>query len=144
MADALRDLRPQKGVLSVFEISDPTDTQLVERAVVAIAALGRDRVADVAFRLFDAEAVVALDVQIDSTPGNTGDREINVLHRNLINLTAEKLARLAAVMAHSNYAGEILSDKFKRILRTEVSEGRLARDKVHKKLQEASGLTQPT
>jgi hypothetical protein len=141
LGDALRDLRPKQGTLSVYEVSDNAAPAHIERIVVAIAAKGKDQPVDVAYRLFDPADVGALGIPVDAKmPGTTGDDEINRLHRNLEQLTANKLGQLATVMA-SGQRGEVLSKHFERILRREVGAQRLKLHGVNGKLREALGLS---
>jgi hypothetical protein len=135
LGDALRDLRSKRGVLSVFEIEDDASAAHIERIVVAIAAKGKEEPVDVAYRLFDPRAVLALGIIVDAKQrGETGDDEINEVHRNLVQLSAEKLGRLATLIANGK-RGEVLSKKFTAILRKEVDAERLKLHGVHGKLR---------
>ena len=136
LGDALRDLRTERGVLSVFEVADDASKAHVERIVVAIAAKGKDEPVDLAYRLFDPRDVAAPEIPVDAKErGETGADDINDAHRNLVQLSAEKLGRLANIIAHGK-RGEVLSKTFEKILRREVGAERLKLRGINGNLRE--------
>jgi hypothetical protein len=140
LGDALRDLKSRRGVLSVFEVDDNASAAHIERIVVAIAAKAKEEPVDVAYRLFDPREVAALGILVDPrVRGTTGDDEVTECHRNLEQLSAEKLGRLAGAMAKGR-RGEVLSKKFAMILRKEVASERLKLSGIHGKLRDSLQL----
>ena len=92
IADCLKDLRPDGGTLSVYEVEETASDDFVRRIAAAIAA-GADNPRDVAYFRFERAAVEALQITINSDEaGRTGDAEVNALHRDLQHLSASKLA----------------------------------------------------
>lgn len=139
LADALRDLRPENGTLSVYEIPEPEDRALVRRIVVAVAA-GQRKPGDVGFFLFERATVEALAIGVNAVvPGETGDPEVNGLHRDLEQLSAQKLAQLAGVIAQGE-DDEVLSKELRTVLDAEIKAKRMAKDKVHPELRKELGL----
>jgi hypothetical protein len=138
IADAVRDLRPEDGVLSVYEVDDNTEAALIQRIVVAVAA-GSQNPRDVGYLQFERGAVEALGVQINVVPGLTGDADVNALHRDLEQLSAEKLGQLAGVMAHGR-SNEILAKPLRAAITVEVRAGRLAPEGVSTTLRKELGL----
>lgn len=139
IADCLKDLRPDGGTLSVYEVEDTASDDLVRRIVAAVAA-GMNNPRDVAFFRFERAAVEALQITINSDEsGRTGDAEVNVLHRDLQQLSAAKLADLAATIAHGAL-GEFTAKTLRERIKAEVGAQRLSRDHVSFHLRKELGL----
>ena len=93
--DALRDLQTEDNKLSVYKVQDKGDA---ERIVLALAA-NRDNLANLDYALFEDTMLNSIDITFAPQIGQTPDDEVNKLHYNLTNLTVERLAKLAAVVA---------------------------------------------
>jgi len=139
IADCLKDLKPDGGILSVYEVEETASDDLVRRIVAAIAA-GANNPRDVAYFRFPRAAVEALQVTINpDEPGRTGDDEVNALHRDLQQLSATKLAELAGAMAHGTL-GRFTAKTLRERIKAEVEARRLALEKVSRKLRDELGL----
>ncbi len=89
-ADALQDIQTDNNRLSVFLLEDGAAATL-ERVVGALAAR-RDFLAKFDYVLFSPTVLAELGIEWESTLGDTPDREVNACHRDLVKLTATKLA----------------------------------------------------
>jgi hypothetical protein len=89
-ADALQDIQTDSNRLSVFLIEDGAPATL-ERVIGALAAK-RDYLAKFDYVLFSSELLAELGIEWEATPGDTLDGAVNACHRELVKLTATKLA----------------------------------------------------
>lgn len=110
-SDALDDLRTGGDGLSVYAVSDACD---VRRIGVALAATA-DSFTHLDFALFDEVMLGPLGIRVAVSVGTTPDSGVNQTHRDLINLTAYKVATLAELIDRTQL--------FERIPRKTVIEG---------------------
>ena len=81
--------------LSVF-VLDRADDQ-TERVVAALAVT-RDSLAQLDLAIAPEEVLARCDIRRDRVQGQTPDPEVNDWHEDLVELTAGKIARLAAAI----------------------------------------------
>lgn len=91
-ADALVDMRTSSNRLSVYLI-DSTDSPNFDRLIAAYAA-SRDHLTKVDLAAFDPALFEELEIRMDNVPGDTPDVDANSWHRDLVELSASKLALL--------------------------------------------------
>lgn len=91
-ADALQDIKTDSNRLSVFLIEDGAPATL-ERVVGALAAR-RDNLSKFDYVLFSPTLLEELGIEWETTAGDTLDVAVNACHRDLVKLTAPKLANL--------------------------------------------------
>ena len=125
----MRDLGTKGNTLSLFEVDDPGN---VERIVVAYAA-GREVLDDIGYLVFDGVGFAALGIKIKDMTGRAPDDVVVALHRNLEELTASRLAGLAALMFQGR-RDEIPAKRLKGLLNDGLSARRLDHQKMHPKL----------
>lgn len=95
-ADVLTDLRTSENGLSVWKID--ADKSNLDSAVIA-AASNRDRLDKLDYAIFDETVLSPLGIRCTKSDGNSPHQSANVtMHRDLTELTVEKVAGLAAVM----------------------------------------------
>ena len=94
-ADAAKCLMTSENRLSIFVLDAPDDQ--TERVIAALAVT-RDNMAHLALAIVLADILARCGIQRDSAQGQTPDSEVNDWHENLIELTVEKIARLAAAI----------------------------------------------
>ncbi len=94
-ADPLDNLATDQNKLSVYEVTG--DQSQIERIAAAFAAGSNDdKPKEFEFILFNQEILPELAIRLDSSePGVTGDSEVDSWHRDLVELSADKLASLA-------------------------------------------------
>jgi hypothetical protein len=95
-ADALVDLATKGNELSIYLVND--DNSNLEQVVAAMAVANTQRIDNFDYALFDDECLSRVGMKIKVTHGNTPDGEVNGLHRDLEELTVEKLIALADVI----------------------------------------------
>jgi hypothetical protein len=94
-ADALSDLRSSNNALSVWSVAlDQADLDL---ALAALAS-NRDRLDKLDYTLLDDSILVPLSIKCVDSEANTPYVSANAAHRDLIELTVKKVARLAEEM----------------------------------------------
>lgn len=91
-ADPLADLSTTSNELSTWHIED--DLSNLERVIVAIAGTW-DRIDSFDYALFDQRLVEELNIEMQQTMGDTPDAQANHWHRDLVHLSAQRLAELA-------------------------------------------------
>lgn len=140
-ADALRDLQTTGGALSVFRISAAVDARRIVAAWFAVGP-SRDKPTDIGFLTFEGDAVVAtLRLPIESrAEGATADPAVDALHHDIRELTAIRLAQLAAIMAQGE-TDVILRKELSEILAAGLRAGTLQRDRINGRLLAALGAT---
>jgi hypothetical protein len=95
-ADALTDLRSNNNELSVWGVE--SDTSNLNTALVA-AASGRSRLDKLDYALLDEAILSAIPIKCVGSEGNTPHHTANTtMHRDLIELTAQKVVHLAREM----------------------------------------------
>ena len=95
-ADALEDISTDDNRLSIYVLEDGVEVT-IERVVGAIAAT-REHIAKLDYVTFDPEILGELNLEVEPVLGKTLDPLINSCHRDLIHLTATKLANLGNTM----------------------------------------------
>lgn len=114
-ADALWDLKTEQNALSVY-LLDSKDEGLINRFVAALAAI-RQRVVHFDYALVDLESFRTLGLALADAPGVTPDSTVNGWHKNVIELTAEKVAKVAAHIQGSGEFGRVQAKDVGRLIR---------------------------
>lgn len=91
-ADAAKCLMTSENQLSIFVLDSPDDQ--TERVVAALAVT-RDNLTHLDLAIAPQEVLARCGIRHDRARGKTPDSEVNDWHENLIELTVEKIARLA-------------------------------------------------
>ena len=128
LADAFADLKTTDGHLSVYEVSDPADVQLIERIAAAVAA-GKQKPEHTGYAVFRADAVQALGIKTQKTPGTTADGAVNALHVDLNELTTGKVVELAEVVAQGERR-TILKKRVEELIKGGLTSGHLDRERL--------------
>lgn len=95
-ADALRDLKTDENVLSVWQILD--DKSNLERVVTALATTA-DNICNLDFALLNIEVLSRLGIEAKTTPGTSRDASANRWHLELTELSANKVLGLAHALS---------------------------------------------
>jgi hypothetical protein len=90
-ADPLSDLNSSNNKISVFEI-DEDEANLTQ--VASALAAGRGQYDRFDYVLFPDSVVSGLDFRLVATSGNTPDEQVNGYHRNISELSAQRLVEL--------------------------------------------------
>lgn len=98
-ADALRDLRTHDNALSVWYIEE-NDSNL-KQVITALAATC-DSIQNFAYALFDRSKLAEASIKVAVIQGITPYNEANPWHRDLVELTVEKMNQLVDVIANKD------------------------------------------
>jgi hypothetical protein len=133
-ADPLADLTTRQNTLSVWQVDD--DESNLSRIVAACASL-RDNFANFDYALVDEAIVLGLGIQVRRTKGGTPDDAVNESrHRDLIELSAFTVARLAREMAAGSTRRRLPWQQVRELVKDGVRSGRLDMEKVNAKLRQ--------
>lgn len=101
-ADALGNLKTENNKLSLWHIED--DNSNINQVLVALLTT-LDVPSNIDIALIDSNIVSGIGIKTESTKGNTKISDVNInWHRNLIELTANKLVQLAhVIMQHASF-----------------------------------------
>ncbi len=90
-ADPVTDLETKENKLSVWNIGD--DLNLISRTAAALTIRRQNIRHPFEYVLFDSEIINKTKIELEHSPGNTCDKELNDIHVNLKRLSAQKLVR---------------------------------------------------
>jgi hypothetical protein len=131
-ADALADLYTKNNALSVYYV--PNRGMDLDRLITAIAAR-RDVPTHFDYVLIDAATITALSIGVAVTLGNTPDAVANALHRDLIELTRDKLSGLVSVISLREHHRVLPGEVKARLLRA-VADGNLDMTEINAQLRQ--------
>lgn len=123
--------------LSTWEVTDDRENLL--RVITALAA-GKQNADKFDYVLIDQTLLGALSITIKATHGKTPDTEGNRLwHRDLVELTGDKLIRLVHLVRNQGEMGRLLDKKIAELLREALRVGQLDRARVDERLLRSLG-----
>jgi hypothetical protein len=126
-ADALTDLRADNNALSVWRVE--SDQSNLSPVILAVTS-GRQRIDKLYYTLIDETILGPINIALISMEAKTPCMEANLLHCDLIELTARKVVTLAHEMM--NFQRErITESKVKRLLKAALQDNRLDRAIIH-------------
>lgn len=112
-ADPVGDLKTSQNRLSVWVVAD--DRSNIERIVRAIA-IGRDKVDHMGYVLFDSTLLSDIGTTAEPIPGNTLDDGANDWHRDLVDLSGNKLIALTRMILTRGETGNVLKKRLKELI----------------------------
>lgn len=131
-ADPLEHLTPNQFRLSVYEVND--DRSRIERVAAAIAAKRPGDIDNVEFVVFDQSILDEVGIQIDTAaPGDTCDAEVNIWHRDMINISANKLVAFAKRIVPTVQSDWVLAKKIHEVILESIRMSRYEWSKVNLK-----------
>lgn len=134
-ADALPDLKTLENALSVYFLDDGGEVS-AERVIGALAAK-RDHVANVTFITFDVGLLQELGLETNEALGQTLDAGVNACHRDLIHLTARKVAELGSCMRARGQLQRIPVNQVGKIINSSVRAGHIPVDGIPAPVRES-------
>lgn len=136
-ADALSDLRTNNNELSVWYVE--SDRSNLDSALVA-AASNRQHLDKLDYELIDEGILVSLEIKCKKSDGNSPHRiASSTMHRDLTELTVEKISRLASAMMPLSRV-RVPEKKVVLMLRTALTGGLLDPDRIPSRLLDSLGL----
>jgi len=122
-ADALSDLRTSQNELSVWEVA--ADRSNLERIVRALVITRQD-IAHTGFVLFESEWLGAIGIAVSADrPGKTPDEGANAWHRDLIDLSGNKLVALTKTILERGDSGTVLKKRLYELVEAGIREKQL-------------------
>ncbi len=131
-ADPLSDLRISDGNLSVWHIKD--DMTNLNDVILALA-ITRSNIDKLEYGLFDPAVVVDAGVTVQESPGNTPLEIANSWHRDLVQLTIDKVCRLTKSMFENLEKRRILEDEIRTMIIEAIDREVLDSKKLNKDLR---------
>jgi len=121
-ADCLGDMNTTGNQVSVWELEE--DRSNLERVVRAVA-VGKNKIDNAGYIVFDSALVQAAGIEIQNNPGTTADTGANGWHRDLV-LTGNKMVALAkAIIENGEDARQILKLRMKELVQAGIDLGEL-------------------
>lgn len=132
-ADPVTDLRTKDNSLSIWILSD--DKKELNRCLSAFAA-EKNRVDKIEYFLFDDTLIEKLNLKIHIEESNLKDKEMNLLHRNIIELSINSLITLTKNIFANCEPGRILKNDVGELIKESIVNGwinksSLNRDIIH-------------
>ena len=121
-ADPLGDLTTQDNKLSVWRVEESHSN--LNQIIAAVAAT-RDSVSNVDYALFDEKILSQYNIEVRETKGETFDEQINVYHRDLVELSASALVTLARAIRANATIDRRPPKEVGQLIRQAVSAGRI-------------------
>lgn len=127
-ADAARCLMTSENRLSVFVLDAPGDQ--TERVVAALAVT-RDNLAHLDLAIAPEDVLERCGIRRDGAQGKTPDSKVNGWHENLIELTVEKIARLAAAIKSEGKIMRYNPKKVEAAIRQSLDENYIGAERIN-------------
>lgn len=129
-ADPLGDLYTDEGKLSVWLVDD--DKSNLNEALVAIACCCQQP-SNIDYVLFKDSVLSQLGIQVEECPRDTPFTRVKELHRDLTELSANKLVELAkAILTGESQFGRLPEKDAGRLLAQTISRGLLDRTALNR------------
>jgi hypothetical protein len=126
-ADLLGDLVTSKNALSVWLVQD--DKSNLNEVITALAS-NRDTVSNLDYTIFDVNLLLDINIKIEINEGKTPYEKANRWHRDLIELTANKIVKLAESLLKHSSKERILEREILNLIKVAVSNGQIEREKL--------------
>lgn len=121
-ADPLGDLATKENRLSVWEVA--SDRSNLERIVRALA-VSRDKIADMGYVLFDSNLLTTVGIDTREESGQTPDAGANTWHRDLIELSGNKLVTLTRLILENGESGTVLKKRLEQLVEEGIQQKQL-------------------
>jgi hypothetical protein len=112
-SDPLGDLATTDNCLSVWEVE--ADRSNIERIVRAVG-VGRERIADMGYVVFDSALLSDAGIAVQVKDGASHDQGANKWHRDLIDLSGNKLVRLTMLILRDGDSGVVLKGRLRELV----------------------------
>lgn len=128
-ADPVCDLLTQQNLLSVWEVAE--DRSNIERIVRAVA-IGRDKIADMGYVVFDSGLLPNASIEIRENKGESLDEGANAWHRDLL-VSGNKLVALTKAILRYGESGTVLKVRLRQLVDEGIRIGQIP-EKLQAKL----------
>ena len=120
-ADPIGDLNTSGNLLSVWVLSH--DRSNLERVVRAVA-IGKDKISDTGYVLFDAALLAGAGIEVKDNKGATPDTDANDWHRDLV-LSGNKIIALTKAILRHGESGIVLKVRMRELVKEGIAQGEL-------------------
>jgi hypothetical protein len=127
-ADPLGDLATSNNTLSVWQVED--DDSNLEKVITALAS-SRASISNLDYAVLNIDLLTETGIKIEINPGETPYELANVWHRDLIELTATKIVRLAETMMQNSHILRIPEKRVLDLIKDAVHNGQIDKTKLH-------------
>jgi len=140
-ADVTSDLKTSQNELSIWVLSE--DKSKLFRCLSAFA-VERKHVDHIDYIVFDEEIITELNLKTNSTKGNSKDKEVNNLHKNIMELSSNKLELLAKKILSNCEGGRIDKKELAKNIKLSLENGWIDKNRINNEfLEEIYNLSGP-
>jgi len=136
-ADALVDLATKDNRLSVYIVV--TDRSNLERILAALAG-NCDFISNLDYVLLEQNALDEINIKIASVKGETPDKEVNAVHRDLLELSATQILSLAKLFSTRGERNRLTGGRVLELLARAIFFGHIERVKLKFKPEEMAKI----
>lgn len=126
-ADPLGDLATGSNTLSMWQVEN--DTSNLKQVIAALAS-NRDSISNLDYAIFDIDLLADTGIKVEINQGATPYEMANYWHRDLVELTATKLVKLAETMLIHSHRERILEKTVLTWIKDAVKNGQIDRTKL--------------
>jgi hypothetical protein len=126
-ADLLIDLVTSNNTLSVWLIQD--DKSNLNEVITALAS-NRDTISNLDYAIFDISLLESINIKLEVKEGNTLYDKANRWHRDLIELTVNKIVKLAESMLKNSSIERVSEKKILNLIKGAVDNGQIDKEKL--------------
>lgn len=136
--DCLRDLGTENGNLSIFFV--PTGrSDLIDKIAAAMAA-GSDSLTRFEYCRIEPKTLDSLGFRAEPSSGNTLDPEVNTFHHDIVDLSGERVFRLALELKKGSERSAVPKEDIRRVLADRITAGAIPGSRVNPRMLKALGL----
>jgi hypothetical protein len=136
-AKVLLDLRTANNGLSVWYVKE--DRSNLDEVLIALAS-AYDRLDNLDYALFEERACDSLKICVETSKGTTPARKMNQWHRDLTELSGEKVLALAKLIYYHGVRERKWENEIQGLLKSAVASGAVEADCLKDRLAESLGL----
>ena len=142
-ADSLLDLSTKDNQLSVYIVDD--DRFNLDRILAALAG-NCDFISNIDYALIPAEVLTRIEIKTAETKGETSDEEVNIAHKDLIELSAFQILELAKSISATGERARLTAKKVAELIERSIAEGFIDQTRLKLSAPEMAKLklAQPT
>jgi len=124
-SDLLSDFETKNNTLSVWLIQD--DQSNLNEVVLALA-INRDTISNFDYTIFDIDLMEILNIKLEVNEGNTPYNRANSWHRDLVELTINKIIKLAESLLEDAEKVRISEKKIANLIQVAVNNSQIDRE----------------
>jgi len=135
-ADTLGDLVTTSNTLSVWVVED--DKSNLDHIIVALAS-SCDNVSNIDYALFNIDLISESDIKVETKEGLTPYAKANPSHRDLVELTTNKLFKLAKLIFVHSTRERVKEKEVLNLIKNAVNNGQIDPTKLKEGISKKLG-----